>query len=60
MITIEQAVVLLGSAILLAAAMLILVGTAIAINRLLHKFWVPVNIFTPETYMAFKEPTKHD
>jgi hypothetical protein len=53
---IEQSAVILVGTILASMSLLIVIATAIAINRLFHKFWKPVNIFTPESWKGFDPP----
>jgi hypothetical protein len=53
---IEQSAVILVGTLLASMSLLIIIATAIAINRLFHKFWKPVSLFTPESWKGFDPP----
>lgn len=53
---IEQSAVILVGTLLTSLSFLIVIVTAIAINRLLYKFWKPISLFTPESWKGFNPP----
>ena len=53
----DQAAIFLASSILLALGFVALIIAAVFINNVLHKYWKPVNIFTPESWKAFNPPS---
>jgi hypothetical protein len=53
---IEQSAVILVGTLLASMSLLIIIATAIAINRLFHKFWKPVSLFTPDSWKGFDPP----
>ena len=46
----DQAAVWLAGSILLSLGVVVLVVAAIVVNQILHKYWKPVRIFTPESW----------
>ena len=46
----DQAAVWLAGCILISLGVVVLVVAAIVINQILHKYWKPVRIFTPESW----------
>lgn len=46
----DQAAVWLAGSILLSLGFVVLVVAAIVVNQILHKYWKPVRIFTPESW----------
>jgi hypothetical protein len=34
----------------------VICGGVIAINNMIHKFWKPVRVFTPDSWKAFNPP----
>jgi len=53
---IEQSAVILVGTILASISLLIIIATVVAINRLLHKFWKPISLFTPDSWKGFDPP----
>jgi len=53
---IEQSAVILVGTILASISLLIIIATTIAINRLFHKFWKPISLFTPDSWKGFDPP----
>jgi len=52
----DQAAVFLAGSILTALGFLIIIAAVIVVNNLLHKYWKPVNMFTPDSWKAFNPP----
>jgi hypothetical protein len=48
--------ILAGSILTMMAFVVIVVGIVI-INNILHKYWKPVKLFTPDSWKAFNPPT---
>ena len=46
----DQAAVFLAGSILTVLGFIVVVAGAIAINNLLHRYWKPVRIFTPDSW----------
>jgi len=46
----DQAAVWLAGSILISLGFVVLVVAAIVVNQILHKYWKPVRIFTPESW----------
>jgi len=53
----KQAANFLGSSILIMLGIIIVIVGIVVINNILHKYWKPVNIFTPESWRGFNPPT---
>jgi hypothetical protein len=56
----NQATTFLGSSILLMIGMIVIIGGLVAINNILHKFWKPVNLFTPDSWKGFNPPVREE
>ena len=52
----DQAAVFLAGSILIALGFTVIIAAAIFVNNILHKYWKPVSIFTPESWKAFNPP----
>ena len=46
----EQAAVWLAGSILFSLGFVVLIVAVIVVNNILHKYWKPVRIFTPESW----------
>ena len=53
---IEQASFFLTNAILVMSGLVIVTVGITAINNILHRFWRPVKIFTPDSWSGFFPP----
>jgi hypothetical protein len=53
----DQAAVWLAGSILTTLGFLVIIAGAIIVNNLLHKYWKPVRMFTPDSWKAFNPPT---
>jgi hypothetical protein len=54
---IHQAAVFLAGSILTALGFVIIVIAAVTINNILHKYWKPVKMFTPDSWKGFNPPS---
>jgi hypothetical protein len=54
--SIEQAGTFLTGSILYALGFVIVFIAVVAINNILHKFWKPVKMFTPDSWKGFNPP----
>jgi hypothetical protein len=52
----DQAAVWLCGSILTTLGFLVIIGGAIIVNNLLHRYWKPVRMFTPDSWKAFNPP----
>lgn len=55
----DQSAVFLAGSILTALGFIVVIAAIIAVNNLLHRFWKPINIFTPDSWKAFNPPAEH-
>jgi hypothetical protein len=46
----DQAAVFLAGSILTALGFIVVIGAAVVVNNLLHKFWKPVRIFSADSW----------
>jgi hypothetical protein len=56
--TIEQASTFLVGSILTAMGFIVIIASAIFVNHLLHKYWKPVKMFTPDSWKGFNPPAQ--
>lgn len=54
--TMDQAAVFLAGSILIAIGFTIMIAAVVFINNMLHKYWKPVSLFTPDSWKAFNPP----
>jgi hypothetical protein len=54
----DQAAVFLAGSILTALGFLVIIGSIVIVNNLLHKFWKPVKIFTADSWNAMNPPNR--
>jgi hypothetical protein len=52
----NQAATFLGASILIMAGTIVIIAGVIAINNILHRYWKPVKIFTPDSWKGFNPP----
>ena len=52
----DQAAVFLAGSILIALGFTVVIAAVIFVNNMLHRYWKPVSIFTPESWKAFNPP----
>jgi hypothetical protein len=55
----DQAAVWLGGSILTALGFVVIVMAIVVVNNILHKYWKPVRIFTPDSWKGFQPPIYH-
>ncbi len=53
---IEQAATFLAGSILSMLGIVVIVIGLVIINNIIHKYWKPVKVFTPDSWMAFNPP----
>ena len=61
----DQAAVFLAGSVLTMIAIVVIVGAAVVINNILHRYWKPVRIFTSDSFnlspgARFAEPHELD
>ena len=60
----DQAAVFLAGSILTAIGGVVIVAAVVAVNNILHRYWKPVRIFTPDSWsvgtVRFAEPHELD
>lgn len=54
--TIEQASNFFVGSILTMLGFIVVIAGIVVINNLIHKYWKPVNLFTPDSWKAFNPP----
>jgi hypothetical protein len=52
----DQAAVWLAGSILTMLGFVVVVSGVIVINNIIHRFWKPMNIFTPDSWKGFHPP----
>jgi hypothetical protein len=52
----DQAAVFLAGSILTALGFIVFVIAVVIINNILHKYWKPVSLFTPDSWKGFNPP----
>ena len=55
----DQAAVWLAGSILTVLGFVIIVIGIVVVNNIIHKYWKPVNIFTPDSWKAFHPPERY-
>ena len=55
-IDVENAASFLAGSILISLGLLIFIIGCVVVNNIIHKYWKPVNIFTPESWKGFFPP----
>lgn len=53
----DQAATWFAGSILVTLGFLVIIAGVIVVNNLLHKYWKPVRIFTPDSWKGFNPPT---
>jgi hypothetical protein len=53
----DQAAVFLAGSILTALGFLVIIAAVVLVNNVLHKYWKPVKMFTPDSWKGFNPPT---
>jgi len=55
----DQAAVWLAGSILTMLGFIVVVGGVIIINNIIHRYWKPLNLFTPDSWSGFHPPESH-
>jgi hypothetical protein len=53
---VDTAAEILAGSILTGLSFVVFVITAVVINNIIHKYWKPVKLFTPDSWKAFNPP----
>jgi len=53
---VDVAAEILAGSILTGLAFIVFVVTVVVINNIIHKYWKPVKMFTPDSWKAFNPP----
>jgi hypothetical protein len=53
----DQAAVWLAGSILTMLGFIIIVAGVVVINNIIHRYWKPMNWFTPDSWRGFHPPT---
>jgi hypothetical protein len=56
----DQSAVFLAGSILTALGFVALVVAVVVVNNILHKYWKPVAIFTPDSWKGFHPPMRFE
>jgi hypothetical protein len=56
----DQAAVFLAGSILTALGFLAFVIAVVVVNNILHKYWKPIAIFTPDSWKGFHPPSRFE
>lgn len=57
---VESAATVLAGTILTILSFVVITIGVVAINNILHKYWKPVKLFTPDSWKGFNPPTMHE
>lgn len=52
----DQAATWFAGSILVTLGFLVIIAGIVVVNNLLHKYWKPVKIFTPDSWKGFNPP----
>ena len=55
-IDVENAASFLAGSILFSIALVVFIIGCVVVNNIIHKYWKPVNIFTPDSWKGFFPP----
>ena len=55
----DQAAVWLAGSILTTLGFVVIIAGIIVVNNILHKYWKPVKMFTPDSWKGFNPPYIH-
>ena len=61
----DQATVFLAGSVLIAMGVIVIVAAVVAVNNIIHRYWKPIQIFTPDSWnlghgTRFAEPHELD
>jgi hypothetical protein len=54
----EQAAFWLAGCIMFGLGVIVLAIVGVVINNILHRYWKPVKLFTPDSWKAFNPPER--
>ena len=54
----DQAAVWLAGSILTTLGFVVIIVGIIVVNNILHKYWKPVKMFTPDSWKGFNPPVE--
>lgn len=55
-IDVENAASFLAGSILFSIALVVFIIGCVVVNNIIHKYWKPVNLFTPDSWKGFFPP----
>ena len=55
----DQAAVWLGGSILVMLGFVVVVIGCVVINNIIHKYWKPISLFTPDSWRGFHPPARY-
>lgn len=58
-IDVDNAASFLAGSILFSIAVVVFIIGCVVVNNILHRYWKPVNIFTPDSWKGFFPPHTH-
>ena len=57
-IDVDNAASFLAGSILFSIALVVFVIGCVVVNNIIHKYWKPVNLFTPDSWKGFFPPAE--
>jgi hypothetical protein len=57
-IDVDNAASFLAGSILFSIALVVFIIGCVVVNNIIHKYWKPVNIFTPDSWKGFFPPAE--
>ena len=58
-VDVENAASFLAGSILFSIALVVFIIGCVVVNNIIHKYWKPVKIFTPDSWKGFFPPHHH-
>ena len=58
-IDVDNAASFLAGSILISFGIIIFIICCVVINNIIHKYWKPVSVFTPDSWKGFFPPHHH-
>ena len=56
----DVAATVLAGSILTALSIVTMIVCAVVVNNILHKYWKPIKLFTPDSWKGFNPPQHHE
>lgn len=53
---VDVAAEILAGSILTGLSVIVFVVTVVVINNIIHKYWKPIKLFTPDSWKSFNPP----